>query len=172
MSAAFLRVPVRLQNWQESLRRCANAINWLLERYTNKGSLYGVNLTAVALPTTSPGFLLAPWTNSLNTENAVADPVAGTITINETGLYTVQANIAVTNGVQNRSYVLELDVNGTQTPIVAYWWASAQQTILSLVGFAQTVLNIGDVVSLRLFVQGGAATVDIPGGQFIVEQVT
>lgn len=148
----YPRVPVRLETWQEALRRCAAAIKYLLER-VGQITEPGVLDTATVVDAVSfRGYSLA---RPVSDESAKIshDATNGTITVGEAGLYLIHAFIEQTGGSPSSVYAYELVV--TAGPSAGLAFVVGGDTFAVKVGgfvFSATVrypLAEGDVLLLR-----------------------
>jgi len=175
MSASYPRIPVRVKDWEDSHRRCAEAINWLLDKMPTKAILHSGSDAAYVCNAASPAEIILPYSYDPDSAYATADGLSGIITINDPGLYLVSANVAFGNGVNGESYLLELQHTVDTVPsyenIAVNYWGSPQMPAMSLAGQTFIAMGKGDQCAIGIY-STAATTLDIVDAEIQIEQVT
>ena len=113
------------------------------------GLLTGVGTSAYS-PTTTPQDL-ANWGSGIigGASSIVADPVSGTLTVAQNGLFNVMAHLVYDSGAQNIDHVIQVGINSVAGEIISTMFvSSAQQSSVSLNGGNYINLTAGQAVSL------------------------
>ena len=161
MSALLQPVPIRPRDPQEGHRRCAEGINGLLgylqglyNRIKESGVIYG------NAGTFTNGQVITGWSNSAvynEDTQLLPDPVLGTITVNQAGVYDVTAYGEFTGSSNNAYYGLRLNRMGNLIYLGMDQWNNATP------GMAQSVhitlpMNAGDTIQMEAYCQTGSLT--------------
>ncbi len=158
----------------DELHRLAGALNNLILD-TSGYILYGDADSLVNLDTTAKqiqnyefsGF----WSGA---QPSKVDPVAGTITIQDAGIYSVIGAISGNQQTarQNETIALIIDVDGNQAALDVAELASVQNTARAMYGGAVRALNGGEVLSLWMEASAGLGVFDFISTSFEIRKIT
>ena len=176
MSTKFGQLPVTLPSWQEVLRRVATAVNYLLQKVPTNAAINDPSQAGFSMPAGSPGTIIENWVGlNISSDYAEVDMATGRITVQEVGLYRVDANIVFGGGTNNVQYALEtvFTIEGTEvrTLIDASPIWQAQYTAMVVGGSRTILLGEDDYCQLAMFADS-ADTIELVDGEFFLEQVT
>ena len=129
--------------------------------------------TAAYSPTTTPQNLVN-WGSATvgGASSLVADATAGTITVNNTGLYEIVAHLVYDAGAQNIDHLIEVGINSVAGEIIDTMFVSSNaQEAVSLNGGNYVNLTAGQAVTLMGSSTAADAGRTISSRWLIVRQV-
>lgn len=147
-----------------------NELLGFVDLNTNLAVLGSSTDTAIALDGLETPVSITNYTVNGFDGNIVEDPVLGTITVQETGIYKLVVYAGVNEATSAKDWGLQiyLDVNGTPIFLDSQWLPTDKTNHVSCNITATRQLTAGDVLTMQIASENNAVVVNIENSTFEV----